>query len=133
MPFASPFGSVTTPSFNPGYSNVPQNKAATPAAIAQKKAAAPEDTTPMGTTSSVAELTAGVTPKIFTPQEAAVPPPAEFAPARMPSLPPYSQMVVPPPFNPYYLSEVVPGMGVPARVEAPQLPQRINPNRPIFV
>jgi hypothetical protein len=145
MPFTSPFGSIITPSFNPSYSNVPQNKPPKPAAVPR---ANPTPKVPEGN-DSINELTAGVTPKVFIPQESQVSAPAEFNPTSIPTMPtqipqlpmamptpmPQLPMAIPPAFNPYnaYFSQMIPPQMAGQRVVAPQLPQRLNPGRPIFV
>lgn len=123
MPFSSPFGIVSTPSFNPSYSNVPQNKTAKPVAVPQNK---PNQSlsTPPKAESSIDELTAGITPQIFMPQSVPAP--------QMPMQPAYT----PYPFNPNFNvmpTMQVPRLGAPEQVENPTLPQRLNPYRPIFV
>ena len=131
MPFTSPFGSIMSPSFNPSYSNVPQNKPPKPATIPENKPPKAESTPEMPE-SSVAELNAGITPHVFAPKEAEAPEPPQFNAMPMTPPTPPVPMEMPQPFNPAYLSQVAP-VGVAQRVEMPQLPQRLNPNRPIFV
>ena len=114
MPFTSPFGSVMTPSFNPAYSNVPQNKPPKPVEIPQNKPPKAESV-PETPTSSVEELNAGIMPHIFASQ-----------PMQVPEVPQFNAMPMPQ-FNPY-----VP-LGTPQRAVMPQLPRRVNPYRPIFV
>ena len=120
MPFASPFASISTPSFNPSYSNVPQNKPPKPAAIPQPKQPT-ELQVPESQESSIAELNSGITPHVFTPQ-------AMMAP--MPQQQQFMPVAMPQPFTQFMPAMVPPGM---QRLEAPQMPQRLNPNRPIFV
>ena len=155
MPFASPFGSVTTPSFNPGYSNVPQNKAAkAPTASSAVPPKAKEEGA-VSTEDSPSLLTAGIKPALFVPREAAVPPtPPQPTPMAMPSVAPAPtplSMPTPFPTKPMFIPSQHPGMPsffvipvftpeseappteeLPALSE-PQMPRRINPNRPIFV
>lgn len=124
MPFISPFGAVMTPSFNPSYSNVPQNKPPKPITAPQvtppKELSSPE--TPE---SSVAELNAGITPKIFLKRGAQAPEAQRFNATPMPQQRPPTPMVIPQ-FNQY--------TPMPESMEAmPQLPRRVNPYRPIFV
>ena len=127
MPFTSPFGMITTPSFNPSYSNVPQNKPLKPAPPPQNKPLGGAETPPESQESSVSELNAGVTPHIFAPQAAVVPEAPQFNPQMMqPQLPP-QLMYAPQPFNQQYMAAAQ------QRAMMPQLPQRLNPNRLIFV
>ena len=128
MPFASPFGSITTPSFNPSYSNVPQNKPPKAASVPQNKPPT-SSALPESPASSVEELNSGITPHIFVPPSA-----QQFNAMPMQPPTPPMPMAMPQQFNPYaaYLSQVAPA-GIAQRVETPQLPQRLNPNRPIFV
>ena len=136
MPFASPFGSISTPSFNPSYSNVPQNKPPKPAAVPETKP--PQvSSIPETPESSVELLNAGIHPQVFASRGNATEEQQETAmPVAMPQVQTPMPMYAPAPFNPYaaYLSALQPPqLGVPARAVAPQLPQRLNPNRPIFV
>lgn len=127
MPFTSPFGSITTPSFNPNYSNVPQNKPPKPLSIPQAKPPS-NNHEPETPSSSVEELNSGVTPHIFTPENMEAPQTAEFNPVPMAPQTPPIPMFMPAQFNPYAYT-----MGEPPRVQLPQMPRRINPYRPIFV
>ena len=127
MPFTSPFGSIMTPSFNPSYSNVPQNKPPKPVSIPQNKPPTPESL-PESPTSSVEELNAGITPHMFSSRATQMPEATQFNPMPMTPPQPFTPMVIPQQFNPYQF-----GPGVPQRVEMPELPRRVNPYRPIFV
>lgn len=162
MPFTSPFGSITTPSFNPSYSNVPQNKPPKPAAVPETKP--PQvSSIPETPESSVELLNAGIRPKIFSTKttegspEIALPRPAAMpriqmplpvaTPAPMPLPQPASM-----PLQPQFVPAAMPGlqgfMIIPiptatpptpqqgVAVEQPGMPteiQRLNPHRPIFV
>lgn len=158
MPFTSPFGAVMTPSFNPSYSNVPQNKPPKPITAPQvtppKELSSPE--TPE---SSVAELNAGIMPKIFLqrgaqapgaqrfnamPMPLTMPEPAQPpTPLAQPPTFPMQPMVIPAtaPGQPSFLlvplfmpQQPTPQQGVTnQQTEEPQLPRRVNPYRPIFV
>ena len=153
MPFTSPFGSIMSPSFNPSYSNVPQNKPPKPAAIPENKPPKAESTPEMPE-SSVAELNAGITPHVFAPKEAEAPEPPQFNAMPMTPPTPPVPMEMPQPFQmaPQFIPSTMPNMpsfvvipvfmpqsstpqeGVAEQAtEVPQLPQRLNPNRPIFV
>ncbi len=153
MPFTSPFGSVMTPSFNPAYSNVPQNKPPKPVEIPQNKPPKAESV-PETPTSSVEELNAGIMPHIFASQPMQVPtapqfnampmtsptPPtpvampqqfpmtAQYIPSKQPGMP---GLLVIPIFQPQY-STSQQGLAV-QPTEEPRLQQRLNPQRPIFV
>jgi hypothetical protein len=107
---------ITTPSFNPSYSNVPQNKPLKPAPLPQNKplrtATAPDEEPE---DDPVSLLNGGRRLHIFSKREESNPSEAQLKETSVPSTTQISPMLM------STLSEMT------------QLPQRLNPNRPIFV
>ena len=154
MPFASPFGSISTPSFNPSYSNVPQNKQPKAATVPETKPPIKEESQPQSQESSIAEINSGISRKIFTPEAFQQPTTARFTPnelpapmspmpVAMPSQFPMQPMFIPPQapgmpgfiMTPIFLPQAATpqqGVAVQPTEEAAQS-QRLNPGRPIFV
>lgn len=126
MPFTSPFGSVATPNFNPSYTNVPQNR---PPKAVSTPAPVP---TPIEMPSTMEALNAMIRPNITSLPS---PLPAERPNLPLPTQPPMPLAMPFPYQNPYeaYMQSLAPPTGIPTMQQPIGMPQRLNPNRLIFV
>lgn len=137
MPFASPFGAMGLTNFNPAFSNVPQNKPPAPVVAPPKPKPEPME---MPSENSVVELNSMTAPKIFAgakpesvPEPAAMPSAPVPEPMSYPQMPPVMPVMSAPPYpQPMPMPMLTPGESI-LPEQMPELPQRLNPNRLVFV